>query len=75
MMQLINQKEQSYAYYADGSPILVADQNNSKTRQKSPDNNRHQIITHGCKYAIYKDPYIQQQMFEILKERIFQISA
>jgi hypothetical protein len=69
-----DQKEQSYSYNADGSPILVPDEshqtNNVKERGKSGDKTRHQIITHGCKYAIYKDLYIQQQMWEIIKQML-----
>ncbi len=48
-----NQKEQSYRYNADGSPIL-----------KYP--NQPQIITHAGKNAIYQDAYIQQEMFDII---------
>lgn len=57
-----DQKEQSYAYHADGSPILV-------TEYLSQENQvQHQIITHGGRYAIYKDLYIQQQIYEIIKD-------
>ena len=53
-----NQKEQSYGYYADGSPIIVTNHRHA----------RHQIVTHGCQNAIYKDLYIQQQMFSIIQK-------
>ncbi|NEQ67271.1 MAG: alpha/beta hydrolase [Symploca sp. SIO2D2] len=56
-----DQQEQSYGYNADGTPILVANTTSSSvTKQK--------ILTHACKNAIYKDPYIQQQIFEIIKK-------
>lgn len=51
-----DQKEQSYGYNADGSPILIQDAESGITKQK--------ILTHACKNAIYKDPYIQQEIFE-----------
>lgn len=56
-----DQKEQSYGYDTGGFPILVTKNLSRKTQPQ------HQIITHSGKYAIYKDPYIQQQMFEIIK--------
>lgn len=55
-----DQKEQSYGYNADGSPLLLSDRDSGVTKQK--------ILTHACKNAIYKDPYIQQQMFEIIMQ-------
>lgn len=61
-----NQKEQSYSYYADGSPIVVANQ----TECYCSNNNQHQILTHGCQNAIYKDLYIQQQIFNIIQKII-----
>ncbi|MEM8832175.1 MAG: alpha/beta hydrolase [Cyanobacteria bacterium P01_G01_bin.19] len=68
-----DQKEQSYGYHSDGFPILLDDEINKQKFELSgrrSSDNRHQIITHGCKYAIYKDLYIQEEMFNIIMEII-----
>jgi len=56
-----DQQEQSYGYHADGTPILVAQTINSRISKQK-------ILTHACKNAIYKDPYIQQQILEIIRK-------
>ena len=61
-----DQKEQSYAYYADGSPILLK----TKLSRNASNKIQYRIITHGGKYAIYKDFYIQEEMFNIIMKII-----
>lgn len=72
---IADQKEQSYAFNTDGTPILLPriskDLPASQSRLSAQADlvaPKYQPITHSYQYGIHKDLYIQQQMFNIIMQ-------
>lgn len=70
-----DQEEQSYAFNADGTPILLPKTSNNFPANKSKFSSdlvtpKYQPITHSYQYGIHRDLYIQEQMFNIIIQKL-----